>query len=323
MKILLITPELQAAFSGNRVTAVRWERILKSLNHQVRVDHGYSDDRCDLLVALHGFKSFKSILRFREEHPQRPLVLALTGTDLYRDLKAKPEVECSMRMANRLVVLQKQARMEVPDEFKGKTRVIYQSAEPVKDPESPPLDRFRVCVVGNLRPEKDPFRTARAARLLPESSQIEIVHIGEALSGEMKRQAEKESRVNPRYRWIGSLPHDETRALLAASHLVSITSRIEGSSNALSEALVSSVPVLASRIGGLIGTLGEEYPGFFPVGETRSLAELLDRVESNAAFYSELKRACTRLRPLVSPAQERACWRELLDEIATRFQRFG
>jgi glycosyltransferase involved in cell wall biosynthesis len=97
-----------------------------------------------------------------------------------------------------------------------------------------------------------------------------------------------------------------------------ITSRIEGSSNVLSEALACAVPVIASRISGLIGTLGRDYPGYFPVGDTRALSRILRRAEIDAAFYRSLKSAAKELSTLISPRREVAAWKELLTELSAR-----
>jgi glycosyltransferase involved in cell wall biosynthesis len=75
------------------------------------------------------------------------------------------------------------------------------------------------------------------------------------------------------------------------------------------------VPVLSTRIPGSIGLLGPGYPGYFAVGDTRALARLLRRAETDAAFYEGLRRCCRRLRPLVDPARERQGWWSLLREL--------
>ncbi len=103
--------------------------------------------------------------------------------------------------------------------------------------------------------------------------------------------------------------------MLASSQLLALTSRIEGSSNVLSEALASSVPVIASRIPGLIGTLGEDYPGLFPVGDTSMLARLLERAETRKGFYDDLKTRCLRLSSQASPEREIESWKSLLAEV--------
>ena len=314
MRIRVITPSPTGLVDGNRVTARRWAGILRRLGHSVSVGHQYGGEYCDLLIALHAFKSFESIRCFCQVYPERPLIVALSGTDIYRDIHNRPQVKRSLALADRLVVLQEQALKEVPLSFHHKTAVIYQSAQPVRG-KSPPKSYFRVCQVGNLRREKDPFRTALASRRLPASSQIRIWHVGKALSRQMEQRAMNESRQNARYRWVGPLSYSKTRGLIARSHLVALTSRMEGSSNVLSEALAFAVPVLASRIPGLIGTLGGSYPGFFPSGDTAALAILLDKAERDRSFYHKLKKACSEVAWLVHPEREQRAWEVMLREV--------
>lgn len=317
MRIKLITPALANARNGNSVTATRWKRILEQLGHRVLLQERYDDGACDLMIALHARRSFESIERFRRLHPDLPLIVTLTGTDLYRDIRISPDARKSLGLADRLIVLQSMGVAELPKQLRAKTRVIYQSAAPVNGKALPLRNGlFKVCVISHLRPEKDPLRTAIAARQLPASSRVRILHIGRPLSKEMGRRLRAEVSRNPRYHWLGELPRWKTRQILANSHLLSLTSRMEGSSNVLSEAIASSVPVIASKIAGLMGTLGKNYPGYFTVGDTDELAHLLARVESDPKFYQRLKSYCARLRPLVDPKRERAAWKELLKELS-------
>jgi len=315
MKVALITPGLANIDNGNRVTALRYARILRRLGHQVVVETSYDGGTCDLLIALHAGKSSDSILRFKEQHPDLPLVVVLTGTDLYRDLKKNGKARHSLDDATHLVVLQRMGLAEIPSHLRGKASVIYQSAGCPGGGTRRPASYFRVCVVGHLRPEKDPFRAALAVRFLPDTSRIRILHIGAALNEKMEERAMREAQVNPRYRWMGGMPRWRTRRFIAGSHLVAITSRIEGSSNVLSEALACNVPVVASRIPGLIGTLSPDYPGYFTAGDTRALADLLDRAETDRAFYASLTAWCRDAAHLVSPEREAEAWSGLLNEV--------
>ncbi|MBI4612031.1 MAG: TIGR04348 family glycosyltransferase [Planctomycetes bacterium] len=321
MRIAIVTPRPEGAgapaelATGNRVTARRWAGVLERLGHTARLAFEYDGEPCDLFVALHARRSHASVRRFRDAYPALPLVVALTGTDLYRDIRVDPDAKESLQLATRLVVLQKQGLVELSPEQRAKARVIYQSAEPPDGVIPPAEGEFRVAVVGNLRPEKDPFRTELAARELPASSRIRVFHLGRALAPEMEDGARLASKENPRYRWLGELPYAETRRWIAGSHLLAVTSVMEGSSNSLCEALASSVPVVASRIPGLVGTLGEDYPGYFPVGDTRALALLLARAETEAEFYATLRRRCDETAYLVRPERELAAFRDLLAEL--------
>lgn len=315
MKIQVVTPAPLKMNNGNKITAVRWAAILKKLGHQVRVAQSYDGKRCDALIALHARRSYDSIRRFHDGHPDRPLVVVLTGTDVYRDIHKNAHAQRSLELATRLVALQKMALRELPKRFHKKTAIVYQSAEAVRAKTLRRGENFKVCVVGHLREEKDPLRTALAARDLPPTSRIAITHIGEALDENLGQAAKQEAARNPRYRWIGQLSHGKTRQRLAQSDLVCITSKIEGSSNVLSEALASGVPVVASKISGLMGTLGSRFTGYYPVGKTEKLRKLLLRAERDRRFYRALKRQCRGLAHLVEPQRELAAWQRLLKAI--------
>src|SRR5207248_2171791 len=155
-----------------------------------------------------------SVERFASEHPERPLVVVLTGTDLYRDIRTDAAAHRALELATALVMLQRAGLAELPAAVRGKARVIYQSAPCLRAAVKRPTTRFRVCVIGHLRREKDPLRAALAARRLPAASRIEVVHVGAALSPEWADRAQEESDRNLRYRWLGEQPHGKARLLI-------------------------------------------------------------------------------------------------------------
>lgn len=314
MLIRVICPEPIGSRSGNRTTAARWARLLRSLEHRVTIGTGYAGEPAEVLIALHARRSFDAVQRFDSAYPERPLVVALTGTDLYRDLPHSRRAQRSLELATRLIVLQPAALQALPRKLHAKVRVMYQSAVPVERHALRKSRTFRVCVIANLRAVKDPFRSALAARRLPPASRIHIVHVGAALSPPFARRARLEMQRNPRYRWLGERPHWQVRRLLSRSRLLVLSSRLEGGANAISEALVASVPVLASRIPGSYGVLGKDYPGLFPVADTAALARLLFRAETEATFCAALSQACARRADLFDPDRERRAWRRLLSE---------
>ena len=315
MKICLVTPAPAGSRKGNRVTAERWAGLLSELGHRVEIAIGYRGEACDLLIALHAFKSHSSIRRFRDARPSDPLVVGLTGTDLYGDIHTRPEAMESLELATRLVLLQPLGRAMLPAAVQDKARVIYQSVHVPPSTEPIRADVFEVCVMGHLRPVKDPLRTALAARLLPAASRIQVLHLGGALSQEWAEQARAEAARNRRYHWLGEFPRSEALGVLSRCRLLSLTSESEGGANAISEAVVAGVPVISSHIAGSIGLLGEDYPGYFPVGDTQALANLLWRAEMDTEFYNTLRDRCARLRPLFDPAREKQSWKDLLREL--------
>jgi len=97
-----------------------------------------------------------------------------------------------------------------------------------------------------------------------------------------------------------------------------LSSLSEGGANVISEAIVTGVPVLASRMDGNVGLLGADYPAYFPVGNTNALAQLLQRIEGDRRFVARLRRAIARRAPLFRPEREVAAWRRLLAELSVR-----
>ena len=319
MLIRIVCPAPPGSLYGNRVTAERWARILRSLDHRVAIASGYEDERCDVLVALHARRSADAVIRFRRRFPEAPLIVALTGTDLYRDVRRSRRAERTLDAADHIVALQPLAVDELEPRLLGKLRVIYQSAEPTyQSAEHAPSqvrrsrEFFDVCVAGHLRAVKDPFRAAYAVRKLPGNSRIRVLHAGVAIDATMARKARAEETRNSRYRWLGPLSRARTRRVIAQSRILVLSSRMEGGANVISEAVVDGTPVIASRIPGSVGLLGERYPGYFPVGDTAALARLLVRAESDSDFYRSLQSRTKRLAPLFRPADERARWKELL-----------
>jgi len=326
MRIGIVTPAPPNSRSGNRITALRWAKILRRLGNRVSILQAYHDEHYDLLVALHARRSYPSIINFRSENPQAQIIVALTGTDLYRDLRTNHRAQKSLEIANRIVVLQPKAIEELRPAWRAKTRVIFQSVEALPGTASKtkaneayldhlPNGTFDVCVIGHLRAVKDPFRVALAARLLPNSSRIRVLQIGGAMTDAMAVQARKEMRANPRYKWLGELPRSHVRRILAKSRLNVVPSRIEGGANVISEAITASVPILASRIDGNVGILGADYPGLFEAGDTPQLVELMARAETDREYLTELRERCQKLAPLFDPAGEERAWADLISEL--------
>ncbi len=317
LSIQLVCPAPAGSTQGNRISANRWSRILRDLGHRVRVTVSLAGEP-DLLVALHAKKSAGAARAFRERFPERPLVVAMTGTDLYADLvRGDRDARASLELADRLVVLHTGALRELPRSTRRRARVIHQSVEVPRglSPPPDPATRFEVAVLAHLRSVKDPLRAALAVRGLPTDSRIRVTHLGRALDERLAERARRESGRNPRYRWVGERSRPAALRRLAASHVLVVPSRLEGGANVTGEAAALGVAILASRIDGNTGLLGKRHPGLFPVGDTRALQRLLLRAEREPAFLERLRASSRAAAPLFTPARERAAWRELLREL--------
>jgi putative glycosyltransferase (TIGR04348 family) len=315
MKILMITPAPPRSRYGNRITALRWARILEGLGHRVRLTQCYQGEPCDLMIALHAQRSHGAMVEHHRRHPGAPMVLALTGTDLYRDLANSAEARASLRMATAMVTLQSLAARELPPSLRRKVRVIEQSAEPLPAGARPSVRSFDVCVVGHLRGLKDPFRAALAARDLPGESRIRILHAGKAMDNSMRKQAGAEQKTNFRYRWLGELPHWQVRRLMGRSRLMVLSSKMEGGANVISEAAVGGLPVLASRIPGNMGLLGQNYTGLFAAGDTEALTKMLLKAENEKKYLGGLQKHMRMIAPRFKPSRERNAWKSLLNDL--------
>ncbi|MBZ5637823.1 MAG: TIGR04348 family glycosyltransferase [Acidobacteriia bacterium] len=315
MRIVIACPAPRGAHSGNRVTAERWRTLLRELGHVATIDRDAGAGPADLLVAVHATRSAAAIARFRRRSPRAPTIVTLAGTDLYVDLPGAPEAWGALEPASRLVVLHPLAAESLPPGLRDKTRVILQSAR--APAAAPPRSRrfFDVAVAAHLRGVKDPFRAEEAVRGLPSSSRLRVRHAGRVLESGLGREARRRAAANPRYSWLGERSGSEARRLIAGSRLLVVTSRSEGGANVVSEAVVSGVPVVATRIPCTIGLLGEGYPGFFEVGDTAGLRRLLLRAEGEPGFLRTLAAWCRGRRPLFAPARERGAWRRLLGEL--------
>ncbi len=294
-------------------TALRWARILRDQGHTVHVAKAYNGKKYDLMIALHAWRSATSIADYKARYPDNPLIVALGGTDVNTFLKTDPEPTLtSMDLADALVCLNSMIKKSLPKRLHAKLHVIHQSAKPLPRPRSPRKRTFGVCVIGHLREEKDPFRTARAARLVPANSTLNVRHLGKAHSPKWAKQAKQEMSENPRYNWVGEVAGWQVRREYAKTHLMVISSNQEGGANVVSEAIVAGVPIIASDIDGNVGLLGKDYPGYYPVRDEHALADMLYRAETDPDFLTSLQTHCDRLRSLFTPASEAKAWGKIL-----------
>ncbi|HEX5612555.1 MAG TPA: glycosyltransferase, partial [Burkholderiales bacterium] len=134
--------------------------------------------------------------------------------------------------------------------------------------------------------------------------EVELIQIGDSLDDQLAEEASRAMEREPRYRWLGSVSHSRALKLLASSHAMIISSRMEGGANVVSEAIRIGTPVIASRMSGNVGLLGDRYPGYYPLANERALARRITEVARKRGFSGALKRNLARLRPTVDPRNE-------------------
>jgi putative glycosyltransferase (TIGR04348 family) len=313
-RVEIVTPAPPGTLHGNRITALRWHRFLSRLNYQSTVTEQWSGKSCDVLIALHGLRSYDSIKGFKKTHPECPVVLIMTGTDIYRDLKNSKKVIQSMEMADVIVTLQPEAIASLPKQFHPKVRVIYQSVKSISR-KSPPKRHFLASIIGHLRAEKNPFCAAQSLRLLPPDSKIQLIQLGQAMSSDFKKEAISLDKNIERYQWLGQLSHTKTMQWLARSHVMIISSIMEGGAHVVSEAIAIGIPVIASDIPGNRGLLGSNYPAYYPVGDQVALSKLLIKAEMNPVFYQKLCKAIAGRQKITKPELEQESIQKLIKSL--------
>ena len=316
-----MTPALADANNGNWQTARRWANMLGAA-YRVRLardwpsdiapDRAQGDD--DLMIALHARRSAAAVAAWRASGPGRPLLLALTGTDLYRDISTDADAQRSLALADRLVVLNQLGAEALPTALRAKCRVLLQSC-PAMRPVPKTLRHLRALMVGHLRDEKDPQTYFRAARRLAGRADILLDHVGSSLAPALGAEAAALALEQPNYRWLGGLPHGAARRRIQHAHLLVHPSRLEGGAHVVIEAMRSGTPVLASRIDGNVGLLGADYGGYFAPGDDAALATLLQAARGDADMLPRLQAQIAARAALFAPAAEAATLRGLVAEL--------
>ena len=312
-EVAIVTPALADANNGNWQTARRWARMLAGA-YRVRLAAAWSGGDEAVMISLHARRSAASVAQWRARRGAAPLVVVLTGTDLYRDIAADASAQASLASADRLVVLNAFGAAALPEHLRPKARVVLQSCSARRT--LPKTTRhLRALMVGHLRAEKAPETFFAAARLLAGRADILLDHAGAALDPTLGAGASALMAACPRYRWLGALAHAAARRRIQAAHVLVHPSRMEGGAHVVIEAVRSGTPVLASRIDGNVGLLGDDYDGYFAVGDAAGLATLLQRVRDEPAMLAHLQRQCAARAALFDPRRESAALHALIGEI--------
>jgi putative glycosyltransferase (TIGR04348 family) len=308
--VVIISPALQDANNGNWQTARRWAQML-STAHRTRIIKAWkpdADSNCasdEIMLALHARRSAASIAAWARQRGRRSLIVALTGTDLYRDIAVDTQAQQSLDVAGQLIVLQELGIQSLPAQHHAKTKVVFQSTTS-RNTLAKTSRHLNAVMVGHLRDEKMPQTLFEAALLLREEPLIRITHIGAGLDEKLAQDAIKTEALSAGYIWARGLKHAQTRQKIQRAHVLVHTSKMEGGAHVVMEAVCSGTPVLASRMDGNVGMLGSGYDGYFPVGDSQALATLLRRCKNERAFLDHLKQQCDRRAPLFAPASEQA-----------------
>lgn len=301
--ILIVTPALADANNGNWQTAQRYARFLKPA-YRVKLAKIFDGQQADLLIALHARRSAASVQAWHALRPGLPQLLVLTGTDLYQDIASDQQAQTSLELADALIVLNQLGLRALPAQLRAKASVCLQSCS-TRQTLVKSGRHLRALMVGHLREVKSPQTFFAAADLLQDRADIRLDHIGAALEPALGAAALALMQRCPQYRWLGALPHGPTRKRIQAADVLVHPSRLEGGAHVVIEALCSGTPVLASRIDGNVGLLGEGYLGLFDWNDAAGLASLLRQCRDDPAMLTALKAQADARAALFHPDQEK------------------
>ncbi|MDP4576935.1 MAG: glycosyltransferase, partial [Burkholderiaceae bacterium] len=114
---------------------------------------------------------------------------------------------------------------------------------------------------------------AIATLVRDQQASIHLRHLGGVLDAALDDQLRSRVELHdlPIQR-DGQVSHDTVESAMQSADLLIAPSRLEGGALVLAEAVAVGLPVVASRIPGHIGILGEDHPGWFPQGDAQALA---------------------------------------------------
>lgn len=289
MKINVCTGYPLSSPRGNTTTALRLEQLLQQAGYEAVAMHTDTPPTADVQISLHALKTSAASTHFVQTNPQSRLFIRLTGTDINGGFDQNPELSRRvMTLAEKLIVSHPACIDRIPAQWHQKVVVVYPSVDIPPLPKiQTPANPFFTCV-GHLRPVKNPHLMFASLHQI-EAPNVAAVSIGNAYDATDGQQALINARLDPRYHWISGCDRPTAIAWTRAS-LATINSSIsEGGANSVIEAILMGVPVLASKIEGNVGFLGNDYAGYFEAERSDQLAELMRRCLEDPEFLTLIR----------------------------------
>ncbi len=300
--VLIVCPATAADDDHPLHIATRWARMLHG-HCRTAVVPRWSGEPADRLFALDARRSAASVDAWSRAQPARPVLLALTGTDLYRDILFDAATQRALQQSSRLLVMQEQAPQQLSAAMRAKCSVVHASARPLRAL-PPPRARLRAVQAGTLCEQRDPMSFMRAARRLAARGDIGFLQVGAAAEGALAAAARRTADECAGSQWLGGLPRGGTRQHSRHGQLLVAASRIEGGASPIVDAAQSGTAVLASHVPGNVGLLGTAYDGNFAPGDDEGLAPLLEQARDNGAFLARLRAQTAARAAQFGPADE-------------------
>lgn len=331
MRVAIITPYYHRETRGNAVTVRRIERHLDVAGCNVRVfsleEHsgaeltrlaaGFAPDCIHAFHAIHGGIPARLI----SSELGVPLVVTLTGTDLYSYMAGEEGAMLAetLSAASALSVFHVKARERLLRNVSyplPPIAVISQGVEiPGAIPPEPEGD-FVFFLPAGIRPVKNVlFPIGPLARLHGDYPRLRLKFAGPLLDEHYGAEFMAAIASSPNFSWLGDVSFGRMPALYAASHVVLNTSLSEGMASSLLEAMSYGRPVLAADIEGNRSLVRDGETGLLYRGED----DFLDKSRLLLNYADLRRRLGTAGREFVaehcSPQEEVAAYLRLYASI--------
>jgi len=168
-----------------------------------------------------------------------------------------------------------------------------------------PPDAFHVGWIGRMSREKAPDVMLEALRIVSEGGRVPRLHA--TLIGDGRERAALEIRtgelgLGERVRWPGGIPG--AASLIRGFDVVVMSSRTEGTPIVALEAMITGVPLVATRVGGIPALAGEEAALLVPSEDAEALAAAIESVHAHPqAARERADLARLRMDEIASPAR--------------------
>lgn len=149
--------------------------------------------------------------------------------------------------------------------------------------EPPRNDKIEILFIGRLAAPKDPFLLLDA---LPQDCYLTI--IGDGPQKNQLAIAIKNLNIGDRVSLTGALSRDEVMKRLSTADIFVLPTRYEGLPYTILEAMAHGVPVVASDVGGVKETVGEDAGIVVPPDDVNALTHALDRLITHPELRQQM-----------------------------------
>jgi glycosyltransferase involved in cell wall biosynthesis len=224
------------------------------------------------------------------------LIITLRGSDVKRMNSYWAEkffAKIILKFCDSAVVVSKSFATQFKNQFPKLTTVYIPNGIDKVDVSNTSIDRkkndwFEILYVGNLVQEKGILDLMHAFdELIYNGYKTRLTLIG---NGDLKDLLIRWSMDNPdRIILRGTIPHDEVMNTMRKSDILVLPSYSEGRPNVVVEAMACYLPVVATKIDGIVELITNEESGLlFNPGDKNKLFDLLKNCIENKFLLKEL-----------------------------------